>query len=94
MKRKNIIARKKVKRNKPLIKDTQILNFYEEFKSMIKLGGFIRCGWDGDNDTEAAIKGDTKATIRCILADKIDKEKKCIYSGKPAKYKVIFARAY
>jgi len=35
MKRKNLIARKKVKKNKSLIKDTKILDFYKQFKSII-----------------------------------------------------------
>ena len=75
-------------------KNTFTAESYDEFKSLIESGGFIRCGWDGNPDTEAVIKGDTKATIRCILPDAIDKEKKCIYSGNPAKHEVIFARAY
>ena len=75
-------------------KNTFTAGSYDEFKSLTESGGFIRCGWDGNPDTEAAIKGDTKATIRCILPDAIDKEKKCIYSGNPAKHEVIFARAY
>ena len=35
MKRKNLIARKKAKKNKPLIEDTKILNYYKKFKSII-----------------------------------------------------------
>ena len=35
MKRKSLIARKKVKYNKPLFKDSKILNFYKEFKSIV-----------------------------------------------------------
>ena len=35
MKRKNLIARKKVKSNKLLFKDSKILNFYKKFKSII-----------------------------------------------------------
>ena len=35
MKRKNLIAEKKVKKDKLLIKDTKILNFYTKFKSII-----------------------------------------------------------
>ena len=35
MKRKNLIARKKVKKNKFTFKDPKILNFYTKFKSMI-----------------------------------------------------------
>jgi len=35
MKRKNLIARKKVRKNKLLPKDPKILNFYTKFKSII-----------------------------------------------------------
>ncbi|HIC42104.1 MAG TPA: hypothetical protein EYO86_03370, partial [Pelagibacterales bacterium] len=35
MKRENLIARKKVKNNKHLFKDSKILNFYKKFKSII-----------------------------------------------------------
>tara|TARA_B100001175_G_scaffold316489_1_gene330556 strand:+ start:451 stop:1917 length:1467 start_codon:yes stop_codon:yes gene_type:complete len=67
---------------------------YQDFQSLIKDGGFVKCGWDGTTDTENAIKKDTKATIRCIpFSQKID-GLKCIYSNNPAKYEVIFSRAY
>jgi len=67
---------------------------YDEFKSILDNGGFIRCGWDGRSDTEASVKAETKATIRCILSDSSVQEKKCIYSGNPAKYEVVYAKAY
>ena len=35
MKRKNLIARKKVKNTKLLLKDSKILNFYTKFKSIV-----------------------------------------------------------
>ncbi len=35
MKRKNLIARKKVNNNKLLLEDSKILNFYKKFKSII-----------------------------------------------------------
>ena len=35
MKRKNLIARKKVKKNKFLYKDSKILNYYKKFQSII-----------------------------------------------------------
>ena len=35
MKRKNLIVKKRVKKNKSLIKDSKILNFYKKFKSII-----------------------------------------------------------
>ena len=75
-------------------KNTFSADNYEKFKSLIENGGFIRCGWDGNPDSEAAIKKDTKATIRCILLDEKITDKKCVYSGNPAKHEVIFARAY
>jgi len=75
-------------------KNTFSINNYEEFKSLIENGGFIRCGWDGNPESEAAIKKETKATIRCILLDEKITDKKCVYSGNPAKHEVIFARAY
>ena len=40
------------------------------------------------------IKEETKATIRCIVDDVNDDTKKCIYSNKPAKHLVVFAKAY
>jgi len=75
-------------------KNTFSANSYAEFKNLIDKGGFIRCGWDGNPDSEATIKKETKATIRCILLDEKIKDKNCIYSGNPAKHEVIFARAY
>ena len=55
---------------------------------------FIKAYWDGSDETELKIKDVTKATIRCILEDVDDNTKKCIYSNKPAKHLVIFAKAY
>ncbi len=72
--------------------NTFTVSSYEEFKSTINKGGFIKCGWDGNVETEAAIKLETKATIRCILSE--NNMMKCIYSNKPAKYDVVYAKAY
>lgn len=71
---------------------------YEEFKKEIEKGGFILAHWDGTAETEAKIKEDTKATIRCIPFDTYlddDKEPgKCMVTGKPSACRVLFARAY
>tara|TARA_Y100000996_G_scaffold140918_1_gene107758 strand:+ start:1217 stop:2689 length:1473 start_codon:yes stop_codon:yes gene_type:complete len=75
-------------------KNTFTVSDYEEFKNQISLGGFINCGWDGSIDTENKIKEETKATIRCILFEQNISNIKCIYSGKPAKFQVIFSKAY
>ena len=75
-------------------KNTHNVNQYSEFKKIIKNGGFARCGWDGDEDTELKIKEDTKATIRCIPFDENPENLNCVFSGKEAKHEVIFAKAY
>ena len=74
--------------------NTYIVDTYSEFKSIIEQGGFIKCGWDGKKETETLIKQETKATIRCIPFNQDIEKLKCIYSNSPAKYEVIFARAY
>jgi prolyl-tRNA synthetase len=67
---------------------------WEAFKEQIERGGFISAHWDGTAETEAKIKDETKATIRCIPLDAQPEEGKCIYSGAPSNRRVLFARAY
>ncbi len=69
---------------------------YDEFKERVKDGGFFLCPWDGTAETEAKIKEDTQATIRCIpfAYDQNVEGLKDMVSGADAKYKVIIARAY
>ena len=75
---------------------TYVVDTWEELKEKIEEGGFLLCHWDGTPETEERIKEETKATIRSIPLDTnvIMEEGKCIYSGKPSKQRVIFARAY
>ena len=75
-------------------KNTHIVKEYDDFKNIISRGGFVRCGWDGNSETEAKIKQDTKATIRCIPFDEDPKELTCVLTGQKAKHEVIFAKAY
>ncbi|MEO7989615.1 MAG: proline--tRNA ligase [Chryseolinea sp.] len=68
---------------------------YEEFKKVLdEKTGFVMAHWDGTPETEAAIKEETKATIRCIPLDAKEEAGICIYSGKPSTKRVLFARAY
>jgi prolyl-tRNA synthetase len=68
---------------------------FEEFKKVLdEKGGFVSAHWDGTTETEAAIKEETKATIRCIPLDAKEEDGKCVYSGKPSSKRVLFARAY
>jgi prolyl-tRNA synthetase len=76
---------------------------YGKFKKEIaEKPGFYVMAWDGDPETEARVKEETKATIRAIplngddtaaLEGRIENLKDPV-SGKPAKHKVIYARAF
>ena len=59
----NLFNQAKVFRNE----NTHNVENYNEFKDIIKKGGFVKCGWDGNQKTEQKIKEETKATIRRVL---------------------------
>lgn len=67
---------------------------YEDFKTRVKNGGFFLCHWDGTAETEAQIKEETQATIRCVPFDVEQTPGVDMVSGKPAKYRVLIARSY
>lgn len=67
---------------------------YEEFKEKIKDGGFFLCHWDGTAETEAKIKEDTQATIRCVPFDVEQTPGIDMVSGKPSKCRALIAKAY
>ncbi|RQO74547.1 proline--tRNA ligase [Pedobacter sp. KBW06] len=74
---------------------TTAANSYDEFKELLDgKAGFISAHWDGTPETEQKIKEETKATIRCIPLNNKLEDGVCIYSGKPSKQRVLFARAY
>jgi prolyl-tRNA synthetase len=70
------------------------VNSWDEFQKAIEEPGFISAHWDGTSETEEKIKELTKATIRCIPLNNEQQQGNCVYSGKPSKERVIFARAY
>ena len=67
---------------------------YEDFKERVKEGGFFLCHWDGTAETEAKIKEDTQATIRCVPFEFEQTPGVDMVSGKPAKCRVLIARSY
>ena len=67
---------------------------YEEFKERIKDGGFFLCHWDGTPETEAQIKEETQATIRCVPFAFEQTPGTDMVSGKPSKCRVLIARSY
>ena len=75
--------------------NTREVNSYDEFKQVLdEKCGFVLAHWDGTIETEAIIKDETKATIRLIPLHPDKKEGKCVYSRKPSKQRVVFAKAY
>ncbi|KXB36671.1 proline--tRNA ligase [Bacteroidales bacterium KA00251] len=87
---KNIYEKAKSYRDKNIREVTS----YEEFKVEIEKGGFLLAHWDGTPETEALVKDETKATIRCIPFVENPVPGKCMVTGKPSKQQVIFARSY
>ena len=67
---------------------------YEEFKERVKDGGFFLCHWDGTAETEARIKEETQATIRCVPFAYEQTPGVDMVTGKPSKCRVLIARAY
>jgi len=73
---------------------TQVDTF-DVFKTVLEeKTGFISAHWDGTTETEDKIKELTKATIRCIPIDSKLEDGVCMFSGKPSKQRVLFAKAY
>ncbi len=78
-------------------RDTHIteVDSFDDFKDVIEnKTGFVSAHWDGTAETEDKIKELTKATIRCIPLEGKLEDGKCVYSGKPSKQRVLFAKAY
>ncbi len=79
-------------------KMTTRVDSWEEFKEVLEAkGGFLVAHWDGTAETEAAIKEETKATIRCLplTPDPGDLEPGvCVYSGRASARRVLFAKSY
>ncbi|MDR3126948.1 MAG: proline--tRNA ligase [Tannerellaceae bacterium] len=67
---------------------------YEELKKAVEEGFFVYAHWDGTPETEARIKAETKATIRCIPEDSDHIPGKCVLTGRPSACRVLFARSY
>jgi len=80
--------------------NTYDVDSYDTFKTQLEeKGGFYRVPWGLDREAEAAIKTETKATLRCFLLDENDEpvktSKPCFKTGKKEGNVIaIFARAY
>jgi prolyl-tRNA synthetase len=74
---------------------TATADTYEEFRQVLDdRGGFVLAHWDGTSETEALIKNETGATIRCIPLGRASEQGVDMVTGAPSDGRVLFARAY
>jgi DNA-directed RNA polymerase subunit beta' len=57
-------------------------------------GGYAKIMWSGEQEVLDQIKEKYSATARCLPFEQTPFAKKCLISGKPAKFVVIIAKAY
>ncbi|RMG69485.1 MAG: proline--tRNA ligase [Bacteroidetes bacterium] len=75
---------------------THRVDSWEEFQAAIDadIPGFILAHWDGTSETEEKIQEATKATIRVIPFEENPEPGTCVFSGKPSRQRVVFAKSY
>lgn len=72
---------------------THVIESKDDFYAFFtKKSGFVLAHWSGDGAIEAQVKKDLGVTIRCVPEP--DEPGTCIFSGKPSKGRVVFAKAY
>jgi prolyl-tRNA synthetase len=56
-------------------------------------GGFALCHWADDPAVDEVL-AELRVTARCIPLDADPEEGRCLFTGKPSRRRVVFARAY
>ena len=81
--------------------DTVLVDTWDEFREVFAEGGskYAYAHWDGSGETEAAIKTETKATIRCLPYPEdapaaAGQPGACVKTGRPSERRVLFAKNY
>jgi prolyl-tRNA synthetase len=78
-----------------LADNTHQVSSWQEFKElMASRRGLLLAHWCGDAACEAAIKEETKATIRVIPIDGTAEPGECVRCSRPSTGRVYFAQAY
>ncbi len=68
---------------------------YQDLKSALEKGGFVKAPWCDSPDCEAKVKEETGADIRLIPFDeKPEANSNCVVCGKTVTQVAYFARAY
>jgi len=74
---------------------TQRVGSYDAFKQAMEgRPGFVIASWCGDAGCEAAIKGETQATIRNMPIDSPVPAGSCVRCDRPAAADAWFAKSY
>jgi prolyl-tRNA synthetase len=94
-----LLARATTLRDQHTVKVDTKEQFIEYFTATSKdkpeiHGGFAFAHWDGSAEVEAEIKDELKVTIRCIPIDSSEEDGVCVWSGRPSKRRVLFAKSY
>jgi prolyl-tRNA synthetase len=75
--------------------NTHVVDDYDEFRTRLEeKGGFFYAHWDGTAETEARVKEETKATIRCLPFGQPDEDGRCMVTGRPSPRRVLWSRSY
>ena len=79
--------------------NTVTVDTWADFVDVFRGGAsrFAWCHWDGTAETEAAIKEETKVTVRCVPLPgqgPAPEPGACVKTGRPSQRRVLFAKAY
>ena len=75
--------------------NTHSVSTYDEFKERLEAdGGFYIADWCDETEAELRVQEETKATVRCIPLDGSEPQGPCFVTGRPAKVRAVFAKAY
>ena len=86
---KEMLISSKERRDKKVVE----ANTLEGILEGVENKNFVKAGWCGCRECEDKVKEETGATAR-VMCDDEKVPEVCAICGKPAKHKVIFARAY
>lgn len=95
----NLLERARAYRDANTVKISSKDDFYAYFtpkdeKKPEIHGGFAIADYDGSAEVEDTLREDLKVTVRCIPLEGNTPEGKCIFTGKDAKYRAVFAKSY
>ena len=86
---KDMLVASKARRDAKIVEAESL----DEIIKGVENKNFVKAGWCGCRECEDKVKEVASATAR-VMCDEEGVPEKCAICGKPAKHKVIFARAY